>query len=185
MDAFTGEIRLFPFNFAPDNWAVCDGSPLLVQNYPALYSVIGLTYGGTAGTSFNLPNLKSRVTIGTGQGADLTNRSLGQAVGGDTTTLLPAHFAPHTHHVLAKDGTDTTGALDLANGTAYLAQPRGVRLYNGTVPPTAAPGPSLHPSTVTTNGTEAAKTGSTRDVMQPFLTLRYCICLNGEYPQQS
>jgi len=134
MDAFTGEIRLFPFNFAPEGWALCDGKLLLMQDYPALYSVIGITYGGTSGTNFNLPNLNGRVALGAGQGTGLTQRDLGKAVGADRTTLMPANFAPHTHAVLAKDGFDATTALDQANANALLSQPRGIRLYNATVP---------------------------------------------------
>ncbi|MCU7647182.1 phage tail protein [Pseudomonas piscis] len=182
MDAFTGEIRLFPFNFAPESWALCDGKLLLVQEYPALYSVIGNTYGGTSGVNFNLPNLNGRVAIGAGQGTGLSQRVLGETVGADKTSLLPANFAPHTHQVLAKEAFDASTALDVPNATALLAQPRGIRLYNGTVP--SIGGPILHPSTVTVSGTASASAGSTRNVMQPYLTLRYCICLNGEYPQK-
>ncbi|WP_350022854.1 phage tail protein [Pseudomonas protegens] len=181
MDAFTGEIRLFPFNFAPEGWALCDGKLLLVREYPALYSVIGITYGGNAGTNFNLPNLNGRAALGAGQGTSLTQRVLGQAVGADRTTLLPENFAPHSHQVLAKETFDAVTALDVPNANALLAQPRGIRLYNSNMSTGVA---TLHPNTVTVTGTPAAAGGSTRNNMQPFLTLRYCICLNGEYPQK-
>ena len=166
MDAFTGEIRLFPFNFAPVDWAVCDGRLLLVNEYQALYSVIANIYGGSNGINFNLPDLRGRVAIGEGQ----------------APTLKPENFAPHTHQVLAQDGSDNAMALDLADNTAYLAQPRGIRLYNARVQATG--GPSLHPDTVAPAGMDTAKAESQRYAMQPFLTLRYCICLNGEYPQR-
>ncbi|WP_047287431.1 MULTISPECIES: tail fiber protein [Pseudomonas] len=182
MDAFTGEIRLFPFNFAPVDWAVCDGRLLLVNEYQALYSVIANIYGGSNGINFNLPDLRGRVAIGEGQAPTLSMRTLGQKLGGDKTILKPENFAPHTHQVLAQDGSDNATALDLADNTAYLAQPRGIRLYNANVQATG--GPTLHPNTVAPAGMDSAKAESQRYAMQPFLTLRYCICLNGEYPQR-
>ena len=76
MDAFTGEIRLFPFNFAPQDWAYCDGSVLTIQQYPALYSIIGNIYGGSAGQNFKLPNLNGRAAMGAGnRPVDVPNRT--------------------------------------------------------------------------------------------------------------
>jgi len=110
MDAFTGEIRLFPYNFAPQNWAYCDGTTLLVQQNPALYSVIGTLYGGTPGQNFKLPNLNGRVAMGTGgtigsipgtqQGADPPATALtwhNHAMCVCTTTPLRPRLTPSWH----------------------------------------------------------------------------------------
>ncbi|MDP9526059.1 phage tail protein [Pseudomonas protegens] len=179
MDAFTGEIRLFPYNFVPQNWAYCDGSLITVQQNPALYSVIGTLYGGTPGQNFKLPNLNGRVAMGAGAGPGLTDRPVGTALGADRITMVASNFASHTHQVLAKDGSESAAALDTPNNTAYLAQPRNVRLYNST-PPTNTD-PTLAPTTVSGTGTNPTST-ALRNTMQPFLTLAYCICLDGEYP---
>ncbi|OOW00854.1 MULTISPECIES: phage tail protein [unclassified Pseudomonas] len=180
MDAFTGEIRLFPYNFAPQNWAYCDGSLLLTQQYPALFSIIGNLYGGNPARDFNLPNLNGRVAMGAGNGVGLTNRTVGNATGADQVTILPANFAGHSHAVQARDGSDNATAQDEPSGSAYLAQPRNVRLYNAIAP--TASSPSLDPYTLPPVGTSAAAGGTPRNTLQPFQTLAYCICLDGEYP---
>lgn len=179
MDAFTGEIRLFPYNFAPQNWAYCDGSLITVQQNPALYSVIGTLYGGTPGQNFRLPNLNGRVAMGAG-GAIGTN--IGSQLGADRIQLEPNNISSHSHQVLAKDGSETAAALDTPDTNAYLAQPRNVRLYNNTTP--SATDPKLAPGTVMPSG-NATIPPTMRNTMQPYLTLAYCICLNGEYPIRS
>ncbi|WP_404937125.1 tail fiber protein [Pseudomonas sp. JDS08PS003] len=175
MDAFTGEIRLFPYNFVPQNWAYCDGSTITVQQNPALYSVIGNLYGGTPGQNFKLPDLNGRVAMGAG----LSDIPVGKALGADRITMVASNFAPHTHQVVAKDGNESAAALDIPNSTAYLAQPRNIRLYNNTAP--TATGPRLAAITVGNAGSGATST-ALRNTMQPFQTLSYCICLDGEYP---
>lgn len=179
MDAFTGEIRLFPYNFVPQNWAYCDGSSITVQQNPALYSVIGTLYGGTPGQNFKLPNLNGRVAMGAGLAPGLTDRPVGTALGADRITMGPSNFAPHTHSVMVKDGSESGAALDIPNNTAYLAQPRNIRLYKNTAP--TATNQTLAATTVGIAGTGATST-ALRNTMQPFQTLAYCICLDGEYP---
>lgn len=180
MDAFTGEIRLFPFTFAPQDWAYCDGSTLTVQQAPALYSIIGNLYGGTPGQNFKLPNLNGRAAMGAGNGPGLTPRPTGTAVGEDQVTLLPANMAGHTHAVQVKVGGDTAAAVDTPTSTSYLSQPRNVLLYNATQP--VAGGPTLAPTTVSQAGQLAPGSSVPRSTLQPFLTVAYCICINGEYP---
>lgn len=182
MDAFIGEIRLFPYNFVPQNWAYCDGSILTVQQNPALYSVIGNRYGGSPGQNFKLPNLNGRVAMGAGAGPGLSDRPVGTALGADRITMGPSNFAPHTHSVMAKDGSESAVALDTPNSTAYLAQPRNIRLYNNTAP--TATNQKLAATTVGNAGSGATST-ALRNTMQPFQTLSYCICLDGEYPIKS
>ncbi|HAU4899527.1 tail fiber protein [Aeromonas hydrophila] len=179
MDAFTGEIRLFPYNFAPQNWAYCDGTTLLVQQNPALYSVIGTLYGGTPGQNFKLPNLNGRVAMGTG-GA--IGSIPGTQQGADRIQMVPTNISSHSHTVLAKDGSETAAAVDTPSNSTYLAQPRNVRLYNNTTP--SATDPKLAPGTVMPSG-NATIPPIMRNTMQPFLTLVYCICLDGEYPMRS
>ncbi|MBJ2270955.1 tail fiber protein [Pseudomonas sp. MF6772] len=180
MDAFTGEIRLLPFNFAPQDWAYCDGSVLTIQQYPALFSVIGYAYGGSVGQNFKLPNLNGRAAMGAGNGTGLLPRPIGTAVGADQVMLLPANIPSHTHAVNAKSGTDSAAAVDTPDGSAYLSQPRNVRVYNNVAP--ASGDPTLAAGTIGSAGQMTPGSSTTRSTLQPFLTLAYCICLNGEYP---
>lgn len=86
-----GEIKMFAGDFAPAGWFFCDGQTLLVSEYPALFSLLGTTYGGTGTTNFKLPDLRSRNAIHEGQGPGLTNRTLGTNGGSETTTVNDIH----------------------------------------------------------------------------------------------
>ena len=94
MDAYIGEIRLFPYTYSPEYWALCAGQQMLVAQYQALYAVIGNRYGGTAGQNFNLPDLRGRTAIGAGTGPGLTPRvlaaSLGEATVKQVVETIPA-----------------------------------------------------------------------------------------------
>lgn len=179
MDAFIGEIRLFPYNFVPQDWAICDGSALNIQQNPALFSVIGGKFGQSGNVSFNLPNLNGRVAMGTGTGSGLTQRTLADKVGGDRVTLTALNIASHSHTVLAKDGTDASAVQDIPDTSSYLAQPRTLRLYS---PQPSGNAYSMEATTVGKAGTPNAMSNATRSTLQPYLTLVYCICLSGEYP---
>lgn len=89
-EAFIGSIVLFAGNFAPRNWAFCNGQILNIAQNTALFSILGTTYGGNGQTTFALPNLNGRVAIGAGNGPGLTPRSLGEMSGSEGVTLTAA-----------------------------------------------------------------------------------------------
>ena len=89
-EAFIGSIVLFAGNFAPRNWAFCNGQILNIAQNTALFSIVGTTYGGNGQTTFALPNLNGRVAIGAGNGPGLTPRSLGEMSGSEGVTLTAA-----------------------------------------------------------------------------------------------
>ena len=86
MDPFLGEIRMVGFNFAPSGWALCNGQTMSIQQYAALFSLLGTTYGGNGTTNFNLPNLQGRVPIHPGSGAGLSPYVIGQNGGTENVT---------------------------------------------------------------------------------------------------
>jgi len=98
-DPFIGEVDLYGFNFAPLNWATCDGQLLPISENTALFSLLGTTYGGNGQTTFGLPDLRGRVPIHMGTGPGLTNRPLGQIAGSETITLTIPQLPAHTHTV--------------------------------------------------------------------------------------
>ncbi|MFF7110594.1 phage tail protein [Pseudomonas sichuanensis] len=178
MDAFTGEIRLFPYAFIPNGWLLCDGSQQPVRSFPALYAVIGNKYGGNT-TNFNLPDLNGQVAMGMGDNPSLTARPLNSSAGADTVALTYDNFAPHTHALNAQPGTEFGAAADIPTNQTYLAQPRNTRLYN-----TDAGNPEFTLAAETI-GVSGNNTGSAqRSLMQPYLTLAYCICIDGVFPQR-
>ena len=99
-DAFIGEIRMLPYTFAPVGWLACDGQRYNIQQYAALYAVIGPIYGGDGSSYFQVPNLSGRFPVGMGQGPGLTNRRLASTVGESAVTLDQATIPSHNHTVV-------------------------------------------------------------------------------------
>ena len=108
MDDFIGAIKLFAGNYAPDGWFYCWGQSLPIQQYAALYSLLGTTYGGDGRSNFNLPDLRGRVPVGVGQSPTLgSNHQLGERWGSESVTLTPANL-PLKASVGVDSGTGTT-----------------------------------------------------------------------------
>ena len=101
MDGFIGEIRMFAGNYAPQNWALCDGSQLPISGNEALFSLIGTSYGGDGISTFALPDLRGRIPICQGQGNGLTPRVLGQSFGAEGVALGLSEMPSHTHALSA------------------------------------------------------------------------------------
>lgn len=167
-EPFLGEIRLFAGNFAPRNWRFCDGSVLSISQNTALFSLIGVTYGGNGQTNFALPDLRGRAAVHAGIGVGLSPIDLGGRYGEEQTTLTAANLPPHTHAwpvSAAAGGVEKFGVLAQGAG-AYSNAAANVPLAAGTVgsPP---------------NG------GQPFNQMQPYLALHYIICVDGVFPSRN
>lgn len=170
-DPFIGEIRLMPYNYAPQDWFDCIGQSLPIQQYTPLFSVIGNRFGGDGQTYFKLPDLRGLLPVGTGAGTGLTPRTIGQTWGVTTVTLTEATVPSHTHGMGASITTTNlvsspVGAVPAGQQKLYVAQGS-----NPTVPMAA---------TVTPVGG-----GQAHNNMAPYTAFRFCICWNGEYPIKS
>jgi microcystin-dependent protein len=167
---FLGEIRMFGFNFAPVGWALADGSLLPIAQNQALFSLLGVQFGGDGITTFALPDLRGRVASHQGQGPGLSNRAVGDTGGAETVTLTTAQMPNHTHPLVA-------------NSTSATAKEPAGAVLAATKAPTYAPAPNE------TNMDAAAigPTGSSQPVgtLPPFLTLNFCIALEGIFPPRS
>ncbi len=183
---YLGEIMLFAGTYTPMNYMDCAGQTLLIQQYSALYSILGTTYGGDGYTTFNLPDLRGRAPIGYGDGPTTSYRPLGQQGGYETVQLYEYHMPSHTH-----SGTVTsTGTVMCDTGTANDDSPSGrspsraeIDVYS-----TNAPTIPMADGTVTTTGsftTNTAGDNNAHENMPPYLTIRYCICVEGLYPPRS
>lgn len=167
-DPYLGEIRTFAFDFAPDGWAQCRGQLLSIAQYSALFSLLGVQYGGDGRTTFGLPDLQGRSVVGVGQGRGLAPRTQGELGGAEQVTLTAQQVAPHTHGVAASSqggSKNPAGALPAYNADAA---PYGTRTDL-----------TMSPSMITPNGG-----GQPHDNMPPYLVLNYCIALVGEYPSR-
>lgn len=181
MDPTMAEVKLFAGNFAPLDWAYCDGRLLSIEENTALYSLIGTMYGGDGQRTFALPDLRGRVPVGTGQGAGLSMIDLGEVFGTERITLtaqnMPAHShsaAPATVTVNASSGSGSTLAGSYWGTSSAPA-------YNGGADSTLMSANAVQ-VTVAANATGG---GQPFDNMQPYLALNYIICLYGIYPSRN
>jgi microcystin-dependent protein len=163
-EPFLSEIRMMSFVFAPRGWALCDGQLLPINQNQALFSLLGTTFGGDGRVNFALPDLRGRVPIHVGSG-----HTLGERGGEQAHTLSIAEIPTHVHLENATTATATSGAPSNAR---VLAQSGGANLY--------APANNLvamSPTAVTNVGGSQAHLN-----MQPFLTISFCIALQGIFP---
>lgn len=171
MDPFVAEIRIFPFNFAPTGWAFCDGQLMPISQNTALFSLLGTTYGGDGKSNFALPDLQGSAPMHPGQGPGLSLHDLGEAGGSDTVTLLESEMPTHSHSVLA---SNQPGEDPNPSGEA-LARSVGASLYQ-----TGAANVSLSPSSLAPGGGDQPHNN-----LQRYLTLNFCIALQGVFPPRS
>ena len=178
-DNFVGEVRIFAGNFAPKGWAFCDGQILPISQNTALFSLLGVMYGGDGRTTFALPNLNGKVPIGAGQGPQLTQRYQGETGGQDNVTLQQSEMPSHSHTVtagvVAVPGYEGAGNQDTPEN-GYPAS--GTKSYStGTN--------STMNTAVTTFQLFTTGGGQPHNNLQPYLVLRYIIALQGIYPPRS
>src|ERR1700744_3021630 len=112
-DPYVGEIRPFGFNFAPVNWALCAGQLMAISSNTALFSILGTTYGGNGTSTFALPDLRSRVGVGFGNGAGLNPYVLGEETGSENETILITEMAAHSHTPYTRVQPGTTNMHNL------------------------------------------------------------------------
>jgi microcystin-dependent protein len=170
---FVAEIRAFAFNFNPNGWATCNGQILSISQNTALFSLIGTSYGGNGTSNFALPNLQGSAPMHQGSGPGLTTRVLGEAGGTPTETLIASEMPQHTHTFQVVEGGTVTNT---PGPTAWLGQASPGKIYL----PTGAPNVTLAATAVSLNGSSQA-----HENMQPYLTVNFCIALQGIFPARN
>lgn len=164
-EPFLSEIRLMSFSFAPKGWALCNGQLLPINQNQALFSLLGTTYGGDGRVNFGLPNLQGRTPIHVGSG-----HTLGERGGEQAHTLSIAEMPTHTH---ALTGSTTQASSNTPGSNTFAKSSELV--YAAPVNFVA-----MHPAMVANTGGSQAHLN-----MQPFLTLSFCIALQGIFPSQT
>lgn len=176
---FVAEIRIFPFDFAPTGWALCNGQLLPISQNTALFSLLGTTYGGDGKSTFALPDLQGSAVLNPGQGPGLSLWDLGQVSGSQTVTLLTSEIPVHGHTlnaVAAAGLTPSASGTMASNGSWVQGTQRGVvQSYATNAPETA----------MSQNALGAAGSSVPHNNMMPFLTLNFCIALQGVFPPRS
>lgn len=182
-EPFIGQIIIVGFNFAPRGYATCDGQLMSIAQNTALFSLLGTTYGGNGQTTFGLPDLRGRVPIHFGQGPGLSNFVQGQLGGEQNHTLIASEVAPHTHSVTIAPACSTEDASQGNPKNAYPAVPNGT---GGTAVNSYGTTPSSGSNMGGTTATSAANSGGQpHNNMQPYLTLNFCIALEGIFPSRN
>ncbi len=163
-EPFLSEIRLMSFVFAPKGWALCNGQLLPINQNQALFSLLGTTFGGDGRVNFALPDLRGRTPIHVGSG-----HTLGERGGEQAHTLSSAELPTHTHEVKAANVPATSA---VPNSGMMLANSTGTQAYGG-----AANLGAMAAGVIANTGGSQAHLN-----MQPFLTLNFCIALQGIFP---
>jgi microcystin-dependent protein len=170
---FVAEIRIFPFNFAPKGWAFCDGQILPLSQNTALFSLLGTTYGGDGKSNFALPNMQGNAPMHPGQGPGLSLHDLGETGGSDTVTLLESEIPSHSHTPMS---STTSAASPTPGPTVMFGKSNGIAAYSSTTT-----------GLVQLNDNAVAPAGGDQphNNLMPYLTLNFCIALQGVYPPRT
>ncbi|NCT67994.1 MAG: phage tail protein [Rhodanobacteraceae bacterium] len=172
MEPFIGEIRMAGFNFAPVDWAFCNGALLSIAQNDALFSLIGTIYGGDGQATFGLPNLCGRIPVHQGQATTGTTYQLGQVAGSESVTLNTTQLPAHSHAVYAASG----GARTAAAADNVLASGEADVYTRDTASPQAMAAASVG---------SASGGGRPHSNLQPFLAVNFIIAMGGIYPSRS
>lgn len=179
-DPYLGEIRMFGGAYAPVDWLFCDGSLLSVNQYQALFSLLGVTYGGDGVTTFAIPDLRGKTPIGMGSGTGLTTRILGQKGGETAVTLTIGQTPAHTHPVMAS--TDNAGSYT-PGGTTVLAGTAATPTVYTNI---AGADPSRKTFVFNVNAVAVNAGGQSHDNVMASIGINFIICVvNGLYPTPS
>jgi microcystin-dependent protein len=182
-EPYLGNVTIFGGNFAPRNWAYCDGSLLSISQNTALFSLIGTTYGGDGQTNFALPNLGGRFAIGTGQGPGLSNFVLGAIGGSLTLTVSVAQMPQHNHSVISATGGP--GASTVAGTTDKPAADVPATVNGASSCYTTSPSTAMMGSVTIPGATTISGGSQPIDCISPYLAMNYIICVEGIFPSRN
>lgn len=171
-----GSIVLFAGNFAPRGWMLCAGQTLPIQQYSALFAILGTTYGGNGTTNFNLPDLRGRAPVGTGQGTGLNPIELGEMAGSQNASLQLGNLPPHSHALVGSNfNGDSTNPTN--NVPATVNDPNTGTQSNSFGQASNSP--------VAMAPTGVAGSGAPLNIQNPFLGMNYIIAIQGIFPSRN
>ena len=181
-DSFVGEIRAVAFDYAPEGWLKCEGAVLPVQQYAALFSLLGNKFGGDGRSTFALPDMRARVAVGVSQAPGALPIKLGEAGGMAAITLQADNVPSHSHSLNVSSSNANEQAPTASTCIAAPGSDDGRSGFVSTYGfSTSDPDVTLNSKSIGTN------TGNTVpvSVMQPYLGMNYIICVQGLYPTRS
>jgi microcystin-dependent protein len=195
MEVFVGTILTFGFNFAPTQWALCNGQLIAISQNQALFALLGTVYGGNGVSTFQLPNLQSRTPVGFGQGLGLSPYVLGQAAGSENVSLTIANMPTHTHVATATGGgasyqvsTATTGGASAPSATNNIlcgtSGQKVADIWTNTLTNPVALGGSSGGSAISVTNQVTGQSLPT-PILNPYLAVNFSIALFGIFPTRN
>ena len=172
-DNFIGEIRVFSFDWAPQGWALCNGTIMPIQQNQALYVLLGTQFGGNGTQTFGLPDLRGRTPVYGG-----LYQGVKYAGGAQTVAITADTMPPHGHLFYAT--TDNATVISGKDNVLATAQPDGVQKKTWPIYSAAPTTGSLASGTVSSTGGSQAHNN-----MQPYTVVNYCIALSGIFPPRN
>ncbi len=180
MEGVLAVVTMVAYDFAPKNWAYCNGQLLAIAQNQALFSLLGTTYGGNGVTTFALPNLMGRIPVGTGQGGGTSNYTLGEVTGSETVTLSINNLPAHNHNgnitVTPRAGNSQDDRNTASNYPGQVTNGYNATATTGTF----MQGPNVVSATIGTAGSNQPF-----EILSPYLTLNYVICMYGIFPSRN
>ncbi|MBV9993032.1 MAG: phage tail protein [Alphaproteobacteria bacterium] len=173
---FVAEVTIYPFNFAPKGWAFCAGQLLPISQNTALFSLLGTTYGGDGKSTFGLPDFQGSVPLGQGQSPGTSQYFLGEQTGVESVTLITSEMPSHNHGFVASSDQGTT-TVSTGNQLAKALTPGKLQSYTGNYLNNSNVNVAMSPLSTSFSGG-----GLPHQNMQPYLTLNFCIALQGVFP---
>lgn len=171
-DPFVAEVRIFGFNFAPKGWAFCNGQLLPISQNTALFSLLGTFYGGDGKSTFALPDFEGMSPLQQGQGPGLSLYDLGQTGGEEAVTLLQTEIPQHTHVAQGASGGGLTDPTSNSWAGGLKGHPPAYAASGNNV--------QMHPLALSATGSSFPHNN-----LMPYLTLNFCIALQGIYPPRT
>lgn len=172
-EPFIGQITIYGLSYAPRGWAFCDGQILPIRQYTALFSLLGTYYGGDGVTTFALPDMRGRTPIHQGQGQGLSPYVIGEQVGVESLALLTTEIPTHTHLPMANNTIANQGGPK--NNFWALESTGQSATYSNQSPNAIMNQMSVGPS----------GNSQPHENRQPFLTMSFCIAMEGIFPPRS
>lgn len=179
---FLGQIIMVGFNFAPVDWALCNGQIMPIDQFSALFNLIGTTYGGDGQTTFALPNLQGQLPVHQGVAPGLSSYVMGQTGGVTAVTLTPSQMPSHSHTFVATTATATTAAIA---SNSLLATPAVANAALYAVGQPAPNNPALVAQQLALNSCGSAGGSQPHSNLMPSLSINFCIALFGVFPSQN
>jgi microcystin-dependent protein len=178
---YMAQILMFAGNFAPKNYAMCNGQTMAINQNQALFALIGTTYGGNGVSTFLLPNLQSNLPVSWGQGNGLSFYNLGQTGGTPSVTLNQSTVPPHTHGFMCSTSTAATTSSTISNTVVPGSPPASGALLYATPPGN----PPLQPQAMAAGVCSTVGSNQSHTNQMPSLCITFAIALNGVFPSRN